>query len=481
MKHLNQLLAALGLPFANGEVVVERIVFDSRLAKENTLFVAIKGGTSDGHNYLTQVHEQGCQYAIVEQAGSAAIQQFVVEDSRKALAVLACEWFGHPSKSLSLVGITGTNGKTTTATLLYTLFQRLGYKTGLLSTVVNKIGEEAIPSTHTTPDPFALNELLRTMVDAGCTHCFMEVSSHAVHQQRIHGLDFKGAVFTNITHDHLDYHQTFAEYIKAKKMFFDNLSNEAIALTNKDDRNGDVMLQNTKASKYTYALNSMADFKATILENELSGLVLKINGVELYTRLIGKFNAYNLLAVFGVGQLLKVPTDTLLTAISSLDAVDGRFQFFKSNKEVTVVIDYAHTPDALENVLKTIGLFRKNQQKVITIVGCGGDRDAAKRPTMASIAQQLSNQVILTSDNPRTENPGAILTAMQTGIDSSLEVPVLSIEDRKQAIHTAALLATEGDIVLIAGKGHEKYQEIMGVKHPFDDFQIAFEFFNKTT
>ena len=480
MKNLSYLLKAIGIHFGNTDVEISRVVFDSRLASNETLFIAIKGSNSDGHNYLMQVKDQGCKYAIVEQIVNVDIQQFVVDDTRKALAILACTWFGHPSKELTLVGITGTNGKTTTATLLYTLFSNLGNKSGLLSTVVNKIGAEAIPSTHTTPDPFALNELLRSMVDAGCKYCFMEVSSHAVHQLRIHGLQFKGAVFSNITHDHLDYHQTFAAYINAKKAFFDGLGKDAFALTNKDDRNGELMLQNTEAIKYTYALSTMADFKGAIIENELSGLVVKIDGVEVHTRLIGKFNAYNIMAVYGVGRLLNVPVEQLLTAISTLESVDGRFQFFKSINGVTVVIDYAHTPDALENVLKTIGLFRKNNQKVITIVGCGGDRDTSKRPSMTHIAQKLSGQVILTSDNPRTENPSAIISEMQGGINESLGIPVISIEDRKQAIQTASLLAGNGDIVLIAGKGHEKYQEIMGVKHPFDDVKIALEFFNKT-
>ena len=483
MRALNVLLQAIGVSPCQENPSIESVVFDSRLAKENTLFVALKGSNTDGHKFLQQVADQGCRYALVQEHVQLPtnLSAFKVEDTRTALAQIACDWFGHPSRHLKLIGITGTNGKTTTATLLYQLFSRLNKKVGLISTVVNKIGEEIIPSTHTTPDPFSINALLRKMLDQGCEYCFMEVSSHAVDQKRIHGLIFTGAVFTNITHDHLDYHQTFAAYLKAKKSFFDALPNNAFALTNRDDKNGEVMLQNCQAKHHTYALLSMADFKAIVLENELTGLVLKIQGTEVNTNLIGKFNAYNLLAVFSVGILLGIPEIEVFTALSTLEAVEGRFQFFKSLQGVTVVVDYAHTPDALENVLKTIGSFHKKNQKTITLVGCGGDRDKSKRPEMAAIAQRLSDQVILTSDNPRTENPSSILLDMQEGIDRASQTPVLSIEDRKQAINTASLLAKNGDVVLIGGKGHEKYQEIMGVKHPFDDFKIATDFFNKTT
>ncbi|MFM7596458.1 MAG: UDP-N-acetylmuramoyl-L-alanyl-D-glutamate--2,6-diaminopimelate ligase [Flavobacteriales bacterium] len=481
MKALTHLLQALGIQFMDPSILVQDIVFDSRAAKENSLFIALEGLANDGHDFLNQVYSQGCRMAIVQRKTSlpSDFLQIEVPDSRKALSLLACEWYVNPSREITLVGITGTNGKTTCATLLYHLFLRLGYKAGLLSTVVNKIGNETIPSTHTTPNPLALNALLRTMVDEGCSHCFMEVSSHAVHQHRIFGLQFRGAVFTNITHDHLDYHHTFAAYIQAKKAFFDMLAPDAFALTNRDDRNGEIMVQNTRASKCTYALNTMADFKGLILENEIGGLVMKLNDVEVHTQLIGAFNAYNLLAVYGVGRLLGIPSLELITALSALESVEGRFQFFKSTNGVTVVVDYAHTPDALENVLKTISHFIKDHQKVITVVGCGGDRDKAKRPAMAGIAQKISTQVILTSDNPRTENPSQILQDMQAGINPSVAVPVLSIEDRSQAIQTASLLAGMGDVVLIAGKGHEKYQEINGIKHPFDDFQIAQTFFNK--
>lgn len=481
MRNLKEILSLVGIDFSNGQAEIGDIVFDSRKATLDSLFVALKGHVSDGHQFLSQAFQQGCRFAIIEDdillpEGMIGIK---VKDSRLTLADLACTWYHHPSKELKLVGITGTNGKTTTTTLLHQLCTELGAKSGLISTVVNKIGTESHPSTHTTPDPLALNALLRLMVDEECTHCFMEVSSHAVHQHRIHGLHFTGGVFTNITHDHLDYHKTFAEYIKAKKSFFDALVPGSFALTNRDDKNGQVMVQNTAAKTCTYALNSLADFKGIILENILSGLVLKINGVEVHTRLIGAFNAYNLLAVYGVGILLGFESIDLLAILSNLESVEGRFQFFTSQKGVTVVVDYAHTPDALENVLKTISLLRERNQKVITLVGCGGDRDRTKRPEMASIAQKMSSQVILTSDNPRTENPSEIIKEMESGLDSTSSIPVLSIEDRKQAILTASLLASAGDVVLIAGKGHEKYQEILGVKHPFDDFQIAHGIFNK--
>ncbi len=482
MRNLHSLLSSIEVPFSDQSLPVEALVFDSRVARNGSLFIALEGQSSDGHDYLPQVYSQGGRVALVQRKVSLPEDfiQLVVPDTRIALARLACEWYGNPSKELCLVGITGTNGKTTTATLLYHLFMQLGYHTGLLSTVVNLIGSEHIPSTHTTPNPLALNALLREMVDAGCAYCFMEVSSHAVHQQRIAGLEFKGGVFTNITHDHLDYHQTFAAYIQAKKAFFDALPANAFALSNRDDRNGGVMLQNTTAKPYTYSLQSMADFKGLVVENELSGLVLKLNDTEVHTQLIGAFNAYNLLAVFGVGTLLGIPKTELITAISTLGSVEGRFQFFRSTQGVTIVVDYAHTPDALENVLKTIAGFNKAPQRIITVVGCGGDRDVAKRPTMASIAQKFSHQVILTSDNPRSESPAQILVDMEAGIDPSHPTTVLSITDRKQAIHTAALLSNPGDIVLIAGKGHEKYQEISGVKHPFDDFLMAQSFFNKS-
>jgi UDP-N-acetylmuramoyl-L-alanyl-D-glutamate--2,6-diaminopimelate ligase len=378
-----------------------------------------------------------------------------------------------------LIGITGTNGKTTTTTLLFNLFANLGYKAGLISTVVNKIGNEVIPSTHTTPNPVELNLLLDKMVNAGCEYCFMEVSSHAVHQHRIAGLDYKIAVFTNITHDHLDYHNTFAEYIRVKKAFFDGLNKDSFALTNADDKNGMVMLQNTSAKKRSFALKTPADFKGKVIENALSGLVMTINNTEVYSRLVGDFNAYNLLAVFGVASILGIEEFEVLRVLSNLESVEGRFQYLRSINGITAIVDYAHTPDALENVLKTIRGIRKGTEQIITVVGCGGDRDKTKRPKMASIAAEMSDKVILTSDNPRSENPATILEEMEAGLDENQQLKSLTIQDRKQGIKTAITLANSGDIILIAGKGHEKYQEIMGVRHDFDDLKITNELFNQ--
>jgi UDP-N-acetylmuramoyl-L-alanyl-D-glutamate--2,6-diaminopimelate ligase len=402
-----------------------------------------------------------------------------VKNTSLALAQLACAFYGNPSKELKLVGVTGTNGKTTTATLLHDLFTALGYKAGLLSTVVNKIEQDPIVSTHTTPDPVSLNALLRQMVNTGCTHCFMEVSSHAIDQQRIGGLHFVAAGFTNITHDHLDYHHTFAEYLKVKKAFFDGLDQTAFALVNADDRNGSVMLQNTKAQKLTYALRTPADFKGKIVENSLSGLVLQINGQEVHTRLVGAFNAANLLLVYGIAVGLGQAPMEVLRVISQLSHVAGRFEYVKSSKGITAIIDYAHTPDALENVLATIGAFRKGNTKVLTVVGCGGDRDKEKRPKMAAIAASKSNQLILTSDNPRSEDPQQILRDMEAGLDADAAITALSIVDRQQAIKMAIMLAQPGDIILVAGKGHETYQEIKGVKTDFDDVAITQNLFNQ--
>ncbi|MBM3165487.1 MAG: UDP-N-acetylmuramoyl-L-alanyl-D-glutamate--2,6-diaminopimelate ligase [Bacteroidetes bacterium] len=480
MRTLEHLLKALNLGGENTHVEIDAVVFDSRLAIGRTLFVAISGQNKDGHDFLQTARDQGCLYAVVQQECTCpqGMTLFPVKNTREALATLACAWYDNPSRALKLVGVTGTNGKTTTTTLLYDLFCALGYSCGLLSTVVNKIKDRDVVSTHTTPDPFAINALLYDMVQEGCTHCFMEVSSHAVHQNRIFGLAFTGGVFTNITHDHLDYHKTFSEYIAAKKGFFDALNSEAFALLNIDDKNGPIMGQNTAAKRFSYALNAVSDYKGLLIENSLDGLVMKINQTELYSKLIGKFNAYNLLAVFGVGDLLGIEKIELLRSMSSLGSVSGRFQFFKSNLGVTVVVDYAHTPDALENVLKTIAHF-SNGGKVITLVGCGGDRDKSKRPLMARIAQNYSSQVILTSDNPRTENPSDILQEMIEGLDPKSQVAAIAIEDRRYAILTSSLLSKSGDIVLIAGKGHENYQEIKGIKHPFDDFQVAQEIFNQ--
>lgn len=461
--------------------IVQALVFDSRRAKKGDVFFAISGTTVDGHDFIPSVIENGCDMIISEKTLDVPenVTLIVTESSQRALAQMANTFYDEPSKKLKLVGVTGTNGKTTTTTLLYNLYMQLGYHCGLLSTVVNKIGPTAIPSTHTTPDPVTLNALLAQMVEDGCSHCFMEVSSHAVHQHRVTGLSFAGGVFTNITHDHLDYHKTFAEYIKVKKTFFDSLDSTAFSLTNLDDKNGMVMLQNTKASKHSYSLKMPADFKAKVIENQFSGLVLNINGVELWTRLIGDFNAYNLLAVYGVSQLLGEDSTEVMTVLSNLESVEGRFEYFQSPSGITAIVDYAHTPDALENVLKTIANIRTKNETVFTVVGCGGDRDKAKRPQMAAIACEMSDKVILTSDNPRSEDPQTILDEMMEGVEGQHFKKTLSILDRAQAIKTAVAMAEKGDIILIAGKGHEKYQEIKGVKHDFDDMQITKDLFIK--
>ena len=465
----------------NLDIGVSKLTADSRQANEHALFIAIRGTQVDGHQFVNQAIEKGCKAIVVDHQIELPIEitQIVVSDTSEALGKMAANFYDHPSRKLLLVGVTGTNGKTTTTTLLHQLFTGLGYACGLISTVENRIGSHVIPSTHTTPDAISLNMLLNEMVDNGCSHCFMEVSSHAVHQKRIAGVDFKGAVFTNITHDHLDYHITFAEYIQAKKGFFDALENGAFALTNSDDRNGTVMLQNTAAKKFTYALKQFADFKGKVLENQFSGLALNINGKEVWTKLIGDFNAYNLLAVFGVSQLLGEDETEVLTILSNLNSVEGRFQYIKSKNGVTAIIDYAHTPDALENVLDTILNIKSKGENLITIIGCGGDRDKDKRPKMARIAALKSDKVILTSDNPRTENPSQIIDDMLVGISSELDAKVIHIVDRFQAIKTGISLAKNDDIILVAGKGHEKYQEINGVKHPFDDMKITVELFDK--
>lgn len=465
----------------NTDLEVNQLVFDSRNAGKGTVFFAIQGTSTDGHLYIPQVIEAGCQCIVTQNDIEVPTGVTVIKTTNSAelLAHMADRFYDSPSKDLILVGVTGTNGKTTTTTLLFNLFRTMGKSCGLLSTVVNKINDREIPSTHTTPDPVALNALLAEMVEVGCTHCFMEVSSHAVDQHRVSGLHFTGGVFSNITHDHLDYHKTFANYIKAKKGFFDQLPKGAFALVNADDKNGSVMLQNTIANRYTYALKSPADYRAKVLENQFSGLVLNLDGVEVWTKLIGDFNAYNLLAVYAVSRILGEDQTTVLTAISRLESVEGRFQYLTSEKGITAIVDYAHTPDALENVLKTIQNIRKGGASIITVVGCGGDRDKDKRPKMAAIASEKSNQVIITSDNPRSEDPQEIIDQMMVGIQPDDYAKTLSIVDRKQAIKTAIALAKEGDIILIAGKGHEKYQEIKGVKHPFDDKALAKELFHQ--
>jgi UDP-N-acetylmuramoyl-L-alanyl-D-glutamate--2,6-diaminopimelate ligase len=463
------------------ELEINALVFDSRKVQPGDVFFAIRGVADDGHNFIPQVIESGCSIIVTEVlfAAKEGTTMLVVNSTSQALGQMASNFYDRPSEKLKLVGVTGTNGKTTTTTLLFNLFKGLGYHCGLLSTVVNKIGDRDVPSSHTTPDSVSLNALLNEMVNDGCSHCFMEVSSHAVHQYRVEGLSFTGGVFTNITHDHLDYHKTFSEYIRVKKAFFDGLPSGAFALTNVDDKNGTVMLQNTQASKYSFALKSPADFKLKVLENQFSGLVLSIHGTELWSRLIGDFNAYNLLAVYAVSQLLGEDSTEVMTALSKLESVEGRFQYFKSETDITAIVDYAHTPDALENVLKTIKNIRTKNETVFTVVGCGGDRDKSKRPKMAEIACDMSDKVILTSDNPRTEDPNSILEEMMEGVPSQHFKKVLSILDRAQAIKTAISMAEHGDIILVAGKGHEKYQEINGVKYDFDDLKITIELFKK--
>lgn len=480
MKLLKDILYKVGLVEVIGStnIAITAVSFDSRKVEKDSLFVAVKGTQSDGHKYIEETVAKGAIAVLCEElpaVQNSSITYIKVNDTTLALGIIANNFYDNPSEKLSLIGITGTNGKTTTVTLLFNLFRKLGYKVGLLSTVKNQINNDVIPSTHTTPDAIQLNALLRQMLDRGCTHCFMEVSSHAVVQNRIAGVHFAGAVFTNITHDHLDYHKTFDEYIKAKKRFFDTLSTDAFALVNKDDKNGMVMVQNTKATKKTYSLSSMADFRCKVVENQFSGLLLNIDNQDLWTKLIGSFNAYNLLAVYAVAVLLKEDKTNVLTTLSTLNSVEGRFQYVRTNDGVVGIVDYAHTPDALVNVLKTINDIRTGNEQVITVVGCGGDRDAAKRPIMAKIACDMSNRVILTSDNPRSEEPDAIIKQMQQGVDAVNYRKTISITDRSEAIKTACSMAKPGDIILVAGKGHEKYQEIKGVKHPFDDVLVLKE------
>lgn len=464
------------------DIAIEELIFDSRKAGPGKLFVAVKGVQVDGHQFIPQVVQANTSALIVETIPENVPDQVTivqVASSAQALGFLSSAFYEHPSRQLSLVGVTGTNGKTTTVTLLYDLFSGLGFKCGLLSTVENRIAGQVVASTHTTPDAVAINALLAQMVEAGCEYAFMEVSSHAVDQGRIAGLDFKGAIFTNITHDHLDYHKTFDNYIRAKKGFFDQLSKQAFALVNVDDKRGMVMTQNTAAMVYRYSLRQMAEFRARIIENSLTGLHLDIDNQEFYGRLIGEFNAYNLLAVYATAILLEQDKVDTLTQLSQLKAAEGRFDYvLDAKRNVTAIVDYAHTPDALEKVLETIQALRKADSKVLTVVGCGGDRDRTKRPTMAKVACQYSDQVILTSDNPRSEEPEAIIREMEAGVPAEARRQVLSITDRKEAIRTACRLAQSGDVVLVAGKGHEKYQEIKGVKHPFDDKEILNEEFS---
>lgn len=460
------------------DIEVNKIEFDSRKIVSGDAFVAIKGTVSDGHDFIEKAIGLGATVVVCEVLPSAiaeGITYIQVADTSSALAYMAANFYGNPSADLKLVGVTGTNGKTTIATLLYQLFKNAGYKVGLLSTVRIMVDETEYKATHTTPDSLTINHYLREMVETGCDYCFMEVSSHGIHQKRTEGLHFTGGIFTNLSHDHLDYHTTFAEYRDVKKSFFDNLPKTAFAITNTDDKNGPVMLQNTKARKLTYALKSYADYRAQVLENQLSGLLMKINDQEVWVRLIGSFNAYNLLAIYGAAVQLGLEEQETLRLLSELESVSGRFQFIVSESNITAIVDYAHTPDALENVLKTIEDIRTKNEQLITVVGCGGDRDKTKRPIMAKIASEMSDKAIFTSDNPRSEQPEAIIEDMEKGVEGQNFKKTLSIVDRKQAIKTACQLAQSGDIILIAGKGHETYQEIQGVRYDFDDMKIVKE------
>jgi UDP-N-acetylmuramoyl-L-alanyl-D-glutamate--2,6-diaminopimelate ligase len=486
MKTLQQLLVQLKpLQVAGSlELSIGAIEIDSRKVKVGTAFIAITGVQTDGHAYINKAIELGAVAIVCETMPAELVDGIVyvkVANTQEAAARMAVELYNHPSAQVKLVGVTGTNGKTTIATILFKLFRQLGYKCGLISTVQNQIDDAIIPATHTTPDAISLNALLQQMVNEGCSYVFMECSSHAIHQHRITGLQFAGALFSNITHDHLDYHKTFDEYIRVKKKFFDDLPATAFAISNADDKRGEVMLQNTAATKYLYSLKTMAAFKGKILENALTGLVMTINDQEVHFRLIGTFNAYNLLAVYGAAICLGKESQEVLTALSMLTGAEGRFDYMISANNIIGIVDYAHTPDALENVLATIKKLRKGYEQIITVVGCGGDRDKTKRPIMAQAACDLSDRVILTSDNPRTEDPEAILRDMETGLSSSAKRKYITIVDRKQAIEEAVKIAKPEDIILVAGKGHEKYQDINGVKYPFDDKQILQNAFTLVT
>jgi UDP-N-acetylmuramoyl-L-alanyl-D-glutamate--2,6-diaminopimelate ligase len=458
------------------DVLVRNIQFNSRSIAVNDVFVAIKGSLTDGHQYIDKAIAQGAIAVVCQEIPvnpKTGITYIKVDDSSRALAIMAANFYGNPSENLKLVGVTGTNGKTTVASLLYQLFKKAGYKVGLLSTVKIMVDNNEFKATHTTPDSLTINQYLKQMNDEGVEFCFMEVSSHGIHQNRTLGLKFEGGIFTNLSHDHLDYHDTFAEYRDVKKRFFDELPKSAFALVNGDDKNGSIMLQNTKAKQYTYALKTYADYKAQILENQFSGLLLKLNDNEVWVRLIGTFNAYNLLAIFATAELLGLEKQESLRLISELESVSGRFQFVISDQKITAIVDYAHTPDALKNVLETINDIRTKNEDVITVVGCGGDRDVTKRPKMGHIASALSTKVIFTSDNPRSEVPEVIIEAIELGVEPQNFKKTLSIVDRKQAIKTACQLAKPNDIILIAGKGHETYQEVKGERSDFDDFKIV--------
>jgi len=482
MRKLQDILYKVHLKEVHGStnVIVNDIQIDSRKVTKGSVFVAIRGEQTDGHKFFDKAIELGAAVIVCETLPKnfvTTITYLQVQNSNEAVAYIAHNFYNEPSQKTKLVGVTGTNGKTTIATVLFKLFTQLGYKCGLISTVQNQIANVVIPSTHTTPDAVSLNELLAKMVDEKCTHVFMEVSSHAIHQHRVTGLHFVGGLFSNITHDHLDYHKTFDEYIKVKKKFFDDLPSTSFAISNIDDKRGTVMLQNTLAKQYYYSLKTVAAFKGKILDNALTGLQMLVNDKEVHFRLIGEFNAYNLLAVYGAAICLGENSETVLTVLSMLSGAEGRFDYIISSELIIGIVDYAHTPDALENVLSTIKKLRKGHEQIITVVGCGGDRDKTKRPIMAQSACDLSDRVILTSDNPRTEDANQILRDMEAGLNTAAKRKYISIADRREAIKTAVSLANKEDIILIAGKGHEKYQDIMGVKYPFDDKEVLREMF----
>lgn len=484
MKILKDILYKVPMEAVVGStaVTVNSIQFDSRRVELNDVFVAIRGLVSDGHQFIQTAVNQGALAVICEELPAKIVNGITyvqVENAQTALAFMAANYYDNPSANLKLVGVTGTNGKTTVATLLYKLFTKAGFKVGLLSTVKVMVAENEFPATHTTPDSLTINDYLHKMNREGVEFCFMEVSSHGIAQKRTAALQFAGGIFTNLSHDHLDYHSSFAEYRDVKKIFFDELPSSAFALVNVDDKNGLVMLQNTRARKYTYALKSYADYNARILENQFGGLLLKLNGHEVWSKLIGNFNAYNLLAIYAVGELLGLETQENLRIISELESVSGRFQYVVTPQKITAIVDYAHTPDALKNVLETINAIRTKNEELITVVGCGGDRDKTKRPIMGNIASALSTKVIFTSDNPRTEDPEKILADVEAGVEPQNFKKTMSVVNRRQAIKTACQLAKPNDIILIAGKGHETYQEVNGKRSDFDDFKIVSEFLSE--
>ncbi len=484
MKQLLDILKGLEIKETIGSLnkKISSVCFDSRTVNKNSLFVATKGTQVDGHQYIKTAIEQGATAIVCEKLPKKLekkVSYLKVENSQFALGEIASLWYDEPSKKLKLIGVTGTNGKTTIATLLNQLFTNLGYFTGLISTIENKIGAQSIKATHTTPDALSINKLMSDMVENGCEYCFMEVSSHALHQGRTAGLDFDGGIFTNITHDHLDYHKDFPSYIKAKKIFFDNLKKEAFALTNLDDKNGMIILQNCKAQKYSYSIQSLGDFKARIIENQINGLNLIIDEQDVWFRLTGSFNAYNLLAIYGTATILEQEKQEVLSVLSNLHSVNGRFDHFLSPEGIVAIVDYAHTPDALLNVLKTINDIKQGAERIITVVGAGGNRDKTKRPEMAMIAADYSDQVILTSDNPRFEKPDDIIEDMKARLNHKQGLKTIAISKRDEAIKTAFAMANPKDFILIAGKGHETYQEIEGVKYHFDDKEVITNLFNK--